>query len=320
MKMIRRKNANIPREDLNDLGFGNKVIQQTHLRLLNHDGSFNVERTGLPFLRSISPFHSLLTMSWWKFHLTILTIYLVINAFFGLIYLVIGVEELTGGNVDTILQKFFKAFFFSVQTFTTVGYGQISPQGFLANMVATIDAFIGLMTFALATGLLFARFSKPVAKIIFSKNALIAPYRDIKAFEFRISNGRRSQLIEVEVKVLFVRFEMVNCRKIRRFYPLKLERSKVAFLPLHLTVVHPIDELSPMNGFTPDDLEAGLAEFLILITAIDETFSQTVHARSSYRYDEVIWNARYSDMFQYPESGIISVNLHRLHEYEEVKK
>jgi inward rectifier potassium channel len=173
---------------------------------------------------------------------------------------------------------------------------------------------VGLLGFALATGLLFARFSRPTAKIIFSERAVVAPYRGITAFEFRIANARRNQLIEVEAKVLFARFEDSDGNSIRRFYTLALERNKVVFFPLSWTIVHPIDEASPLFGLTAADLTATNAEFLVLLTGIDETFSQTVHARSSYQADEVIWNAKFSSIFKKGGKGnTLSIDVRRLH-------
>ena len=303
-------------EELNDLGFGAKVTQQDHLRLLNRDGSFNVERHGLPFFRTISPYSALLTMPWWKFHVMIFSAYIGINILFASLYLLIGPGALSGIDTGSESGKFWHAFFFSIQTFTTVGYGQVAPKGFLANILSAMDAFVGLMTFALATGLLFARFSRPWAQIVFSEKAVIAPYQDKMAFEFRLANELRSQLIEVEIKVLFTHFEKINDRRVRRFHQLSLERTKVAFFPLHWTVVHPIDEQSPLWGLTAEDLAKSEAEFLILLTAIDETFSQSVHTRSSYRYDEIVWNARFASVFQPPGEGIVKVNIHKLHEIE----
>src|SRR5262249_29544799 len=151
----------------------------------------------------------------------------------------------------------------------------------------------------LATGILFARFSRPTAKILFSRNAIIAPYRENIAFEFRIANERKNQIIELEAKVLFTRFEPIDGSSTRRYYSLALERSKVAFFPLTWTIVHPITPTSPLYGLTDQDLRETRAEFLILLTGIDETFSQTVHSRSSYRADEVIWNARFTDVFEH---------------------
>jgi inward rectifier potassium channel len=214
-----------------------------------------------------------------------------------------------------------EAFFFSVETFTTIGYGNIIPANFAANVLVTIDAFVGSLGFALATGLLFARFSRPTAKLVFSEKGLIAPYRGITAFEFRIANQRPSQLIDVDAKVLLSRMEEVNGTRMRRFYNLPLERERVVFFPLAWTVVHPIDEESPLNGLTPEDLRETQSEFLVLITAIDDTFSQTVHSRTSYRYDEVKWRHKFRDLFTSDRDGdgIHRNDLRRLHDIEEVE-
>src|SRR5262249_9746259 len=151
---------------------------------------------------------------------------------------------------------FLRAFFFSIHTLATIGYGTITPVGVPANVIVSIESFIGLFGLALCTSLLFARFSRPTAKILFSRQAIIAPYQGIKAFEFRIANMRRSQIIELEAKVLFARFEDVGGRQLRRFYPMKLERERVVFFPLSWTIVHPIDEESPFYGMTDADLRA----------------------------------------------------------------
>jgi inward rectifier potassium channel len=212
-----------------------------------------------------------------------------------------------------------RASFFSVQTFATIGYGQVSPVGLAANLTVTLESLIGLLGFALATGLLFARFSRPTAKIIFSRNAIIAPYHGINAFEFRITNARSNQIIEVEAKVLFSRFELVDGRSVRRFYPLPLERDKVAFLPLSWTIVHPIDEESPLRGLDADHMHDTNAEFLILLTGIDETFSQTVHTRSSYKAEEMVWDAKFSDIYRRPTAdGELTADIRLLHSIERV--
>ena len=316
--MLKRK-RDISADELKDLGFGSKVTQQSRFRLLNHDGSFNVERRGLSFYSTLNLYHSLLTMPWWKFHLTILSSYLVINASFAMAFLLCGPNAIEGATGETLIERFLNAFFFSVQTFTTLGYGHLNPNGLAANFVATFASFFGLFGFAFATGLLFARFSRPTAKIIFSNLAIIAPYGGITAFEFRIANARRNQLNEVEVHVLYTQMETLDGKRIRRFYELVLERQKVAFLPLHLTVVHPIDKTSPLFGLTSEDLHETEAEFLILVTAVDDTFSQTVHVRSSYRYDEIVWGAKFRDIFKHSDKNVIQVDLHRIHEVERLE-
>lgn len=313
---IKRNTAKSSQEDLKDLGFGSRVSNQSVERLLNKDGSFNVHRSGLSFFTSLSPYHSLLTMSWWKFNFNIFIFFLGINALFALAFVLIGVESLPGSIPGNVLQFYLDAFFFSIQTFTTVGYGVLSPQGTLANSVASLCAFVGLLSFALATGLLFARFSRPTARIIFAENVLITPFQEASALMFRIANARKNQLIELEVKILYSRLEYSNGRHVRRYYPLPLVRNKVVFFPLHWTVVHKIDENSPLYGVTQSRLEEEMAEFLILLTGIDETFSQPVHARSSYRFDEIKWNVKFSDMFFVNKDNQLSIDMQKLSDTE----
>ena len=174
---------------------------------------------------------------------------------------------------------------------------------------------MGLLGFALAAGILFARFSRPLADIVFSQHAIIAPYRDMRAFEFRIANRRTNEVLELQAQVLFSLLE--GPERARRFYPLSLERQKVVFFPLTWTVVHPIDGSSPLRGLTHQNLVEADAEILILLTGIDETFSQTVQARSSYKPDEIVWNAKYTDIYQRPRGGgLLSVDIARIHEIE----
>ncbi len=194
----------------------------------------------------------------------------------------------------------------------------MSPSGFAANVVVAFEALTGLFGFALATGLLFARFSRPNAKIQYSENAVIAPFHGITGFMFRIVNERQNQLIEVNATLTFSRMETHNGRQVRKFYPLPLERDKVTFFPLHWTIVHPIDEKSPLFGVTHKELIESDAEFAILLTGIDETFSQSVHSRSSYKFDEVVVGAKFRDMFLPMENGIVRVDLRRLSDIEQI--
>jgi inward rectifier potassium channel len=304
------------RDNSNDLGFGSRVSQLSRNRLLNRDGSFNVVRKGLSFAHSLSPYHSLLTMSWWKFNTIVFVFYIFLNVLFGGAYYLCGEDALQGTGSRSTGTRFLDDFFFSIQTSTTIGYGRIAPVGLAANILVSLEAMTGLLGFALATSLLFARFSRPNAKVIFSHKAVIAPYRGITAFEFRIANARSNQLIQVEASVILSRIERGTKGKIRRFHRLSLERDRVVFFPLNWTIVHPIDERSPLHGASQESFYDSEPEFLILLTGTDETFSQTVHARSSYKGKEVVWGARFSDMFQPPDEGIISVDLHRIHDIE----
>jgi inward rectifier potassium channel len=314
-----RRTAAVHNNENEDLGLGSRITQQSRTRFLNKDGSFNVERTGVPFLRSLSPYHALLTMSWSKFYIIVALAYFLTNAIFACGYVLCGDGALRGATATGALGHFAEAFFFSVQTLATIGYGGISPAGLAANFLVTIEALAGLFGFALATGLLFARFSRPNAKIMFSDKAVIAPFRDISGFMFRIINERKNQLIEVEIKLTFSRMETVNGKPVRRFHQLELERPKVIFFPLHWTIVHPIDEKSPLFGVTQESLEESDAEFSILVTAIDEIFAQTVHTRSSYKYHEITVGAKFRDMFLPSKEGTVRIDVARLHDIEPAK-
>ena len=304
-------------DDHRDLGFGSVVASESHQRLLNRDGSFNVERTGLSFWASFSLYHSLLEMSWPKFLSVMTLFYILSNALFALAFVACGDRALAGAEGEG---RFLRAFFFSVHTFATIGYGNVSPVGFAANALVTLEALVGLFAAALLTGLIFARFARPTAKILFSRQAVVAPYQGRSAFMFRVSNGRRNQIIELAATVLMAKFETVDNRRLRRFYALNLERTKVVFFPLTWTIVHPIDEASPLYGLTQEDLLASDAEFLVLFTGIDETFSQTVHTRSSYKAEEVVWNARFSDIYnRSADDQLLRVDIRRLHNIEPLK-
>lgn len=284
-------------QDLRDLGFGAVVSRESHQRLLNRDGSFNVERRGLGFWNTLSLYHVLLTMPWSRFFLLGIGGYILANALFALAYRMCGTNALITTAPGMEQHPFMRAFFFSVETISTIGYGNIVPVGVAANVVVTIEALAGLMGFAIATGLLFARFSRPTANVAFSSHAVVAPYQGMTALEFRVANARANELIEVNAKVIVSRFEQVDGVHTRRYYPLNLERDGVVFLPLTWTVVHPIDEQSPLHGETVESMRASHSEVLVLLKAFDETFSTIVQTRTSYIADDIVWGARFANAF-----------------------
>ena len=313
------RSAWVGEEQNRDLGFGAVVAGESRQRLLNRDGSFNVARRGLTLGTSLSLYHTLLTTTWTRFMALVVASYLLVNAVFALVFVLCGPGALQTALPGAGVAGFARAFFFSVETFSTIGYGNVAPVGMAANLVVTVEALVGLLWLALATGLLFARFSRPTARIRFSRTAVIAPYRGIQAFEFRIANLRSSQLIEVEATVMFTRFEERGGRPIRRFYQLPLERSAVVFFPLSWTIVHPIDDASPLKGLTRDDMRRSDAEFLVLLSGVEETFAQRVHARSSYRWDEVVWGAKFSDILHHPRKDeAMTLDVSRLDSIEPV--
>lgn len=300
-----------------DLGFGSVVATESQKRLLNRDGSFNVARHGLGFFASLNPYPTLLSMPWTHFLGFVTVVYLLVNLVFTIAYLACGPGALRDLQPDEALGPFARAFFFSVESFSTIGYGHVIPMGMAANVLITVESLTGLLIFALLAGLVFARFSHPKASIIFSETAIIAPYNGITAFEFRIANQHNSQITDLHANVLLTRIEQGNQGPVRRFYTLELERPSVALFPLSWTVVHPITSESPLYGLEARDLVESDAEFLVLLTGFGEVFSQKVHTRSSYKPDEIIWNARFSNLFlQRPSDGMMSIDVQKIHSTE----
>jgi inward rectifier potassium channel len=297
-------------EEPNDLGFGNKATGSE--RLMNKDGSYNVVRKGHYIW---TPYQNLVEMDWGQFFALVFAFYFVVNLFFATVFFLIGADQFNGVRAETGMASFFDLFFFSAQTLTTVGYGFLSPKGVLANAVASVEALMGLMAFALATGLLFARFSRPKARIAFSKNALISPYKDGKALMFRIANLRNNNLINLEVRITMAWIEVVNGVRHRRFAPLTLERDKVVLFPLNWTIVHPIDESSPLYQKEGPDLNDMQPEIVILISGYDETFAQNVHTNSSYAAADLVCNAKFLPMY-FEEEGHITLQLDLIDEYQ----
>jgi inward rectifier potassium channel len=292
-----------------DLGFGSLALRP-HYRLLNRDGSFNVRRLHERLLDKLFGYHALINLSWSSFFVLLGVWYMAINALFAIGYLALGPGALQGSFEGAL---FWRAFFFSIHTFATVGYGNIVPVSFLANALVAIQTLFGLLSLAVATGLVFARFSRPNALVLFSRTALIAPYRDQTSFQFRIVNGRRSQLLNVQALVMHSRFETVGGARVRRFYTMELERSFVAVFPANWTVVHPVSPQSPIFGWTKEQLVDAEAEFLVLLNAVDETYSQTVYSRSSYSARELEWGRRFSMMF-FEEGTQAVLDLERLND------
>jgi len=296
-------------------GFGSKTDHQPK-RLLNQDGSLNVKKTGLTFFDHFSVFHFFVTTNWMTFNLLVITSYLLINILFGTIYWAIGIEDI-GIRDQTPIENFLESVYFSAQTFSTVGYGRANPSGHLSNFVAFIEMLVGMMYLALAAGLLFARFSRPVAKIVFSKKALISPYRGGKGFMLRLSNAKTNLLLEVEVKVLLSLNIMEKGDSVRKFFDLPLEMNKINMLSLSWTVVHPIDENSPLSDLDEKQLEQSNAEFVVLVRGFNNTLSQNIHARTSYKPQNIEWNAKFAPIFSYKDGKTV-IAVDKISDYEKI--
>ena len=286
-------------------------------RAINRDGRFNVRRTGATW-HDAHPYLFLINASWPKFLLLVSLAFIVLNTLFAAIYALIGYDHVKGTEAATPFLRFVNTFFFSAHTLTTVGYGNMWPVGAAANTVAALEALTGLMSFAIATGLLFGRFSKPSARIGFSPAMVIAPYMDVTALQFRVVNRRSNNLINLNARLLLMTVEVIDGKPIRKFSALELERTSVLFLALTWTIVHPIDDKSPLFGKTAEEMAQMQMEFIVVMDAFDESFGQTVHTRYSYRYDEIVWGAKFTATFEVEESGDLMLEIDRVGEYQPV--
>ena len=285
-------------------------------RAINRSGTFNVVRLGAGW-RDTNPYLQLVSMSWPAYLVTLLAAYVVVNALFAVAYYALGPGALrTLPETSSELGRFLTGFYFSSHTLTTVGFGSISPGTPAANLVAAFEALVGLMAFAVATGIFFGRVARPTARIGFSERALIAPYQDGSSLQFRVVNRRANSLAELNVTVVLMAVEPSENGVKRTFSRVRLEREQVYFFPLTWTVVHPIDEESPLYGKTAADLERLQAEFLIIFKAWDETFGQTVHQRYSYRYDEIVWNAHFTPAFEVNRAGDLDLHVDQVGLYK----
>jgi inward rectifier potassium channel len=293
-------------------------VQSRNQRSIRDDGSFNIEHRGLPLAQPSDIYQELITMPWLKFNLLVFSFYAFVNTLFACFYFAIGTQYLTNIEGNTKWEKFLDAFFFSAQSLTTVGYGRVAPVGIPASAIAAVESLVGLLGFALATGLLYGRFSRPSAKIVRSKNMIMAPYKDGVGLMFRIANGRKTQLIDVEVIVTLARIEIEDGKEMRRFYPLELERSRIAMFPMAWTIVHPITGESPIYGKSQHDLQKEDTELLVSFKAYDDTFSNLVHTRISYKYSDLVWGAKFVMMFEQREDGSTLHYLNKISDFDRV--
>ena len=307
-----------PQEQFNqDLGLGGKLSERSPVRLVNHDGTFNVRRNDLNPFHPYNAYHTLLSLPIPRLLGLMAAGYLVANVFFAALYWLAGPDALQG-TAESQLGRFEDCLFFSVQTLATIGYGRLVPHSRAANVLVALEALVGLLGFAILSALLFARFTRPTAKIDFSRNAIIAPYRNGWALMFRLVNLRNHHLTEVSAVVSFARWVVdADGSRRRRFDLLPLERSSIIFMPLHWVIVHPIVDGSPFSGQSPDSFAASDPEVVVLISADDETFAQRVHAKTSYDKNDIVWGARFRDMYL-GDTDHVAIDLRRLHDIERV--
>ncbi|MEO8763152.1 MAG: ion channel [Ginsengibacter sp.] len=314
---ILRKISSKAKPEINT-GFGNNPSSYGG-RFVNKNGRPNIEKSGIGFLEKISWYHTMLLLPRWKFFLIIVLFYVISNLLFATVYFIIGVDTLGEIPSPSTMTNFGEAFFFSTQTFTTVGYGRISPIGFISSSIAAFEALIGLLSFALVTGLLYGRFAKPVAYLRFSHNALIAPYKDINALMMRVAPYKNTNLVDASANMTLGMTVEENGVNVNKFYQLDLEFSTVNALSLSWTLVHPITEKSPLFNFTKGDFENVKGEILIFIKAFDDLFSNVVVARTSYLFSEIQHGAKFIPMYERALTGDKTIiYLDKLNSYTEV--
>jgi inward rectifier potassium channel len=292
------------------------MSDRSRVRLLNHDGTFNVRRNNFSPFHPYNAYNTLLSLPIPRLLAMMAAGYFATNLLFASLYWLAGPDALAG-TAGAPLGRFEDCLFFSVQTLATIGYGKLVPASRVANILVAFEALVGLLGFAILSGLLFARFTRPTAKIRFSRNALIAPYRNGWALMFRLVNLRSHDLTDVHAVVSFARWIEEDGTRRRRFDQLALERDAILFMPLHWVIVHPITEASPLRGFTQAGLAGADPEVVCLISAADETFAQTVHAKTSYDKSDLAWGAQFVDMYL-PDTDRVAIDLDRLHQIESV--
>lgn len=299
-----------------DLGI-DRTAQKGRQRTINADGSYNMERKTGRLLGNFYLYHWLITTKWNHYWMVVFGFYGIMNVIFASIYYLIGVDQLSGAEGTTPAIQLMHCFFFSAQSFTTVGYGGIFPVGRMANFIATLEAFTGLMTFALATGTLYGRFSRPVSRIKYSKNLILAPYKDITGMQFMVANEMSSSLMEMEARVNMSWLEDDGTgNMVRKFAQLPLEIDKIALFPTSWILNHPIDEESILYGRSIEEIKKLDLEVYVLLKGFDDVFSQTIYSRHSYLVEDFIYGAKFRRPWTINDEGRIVMDLTKVGDYD----
>jgi inward rectifier potassium channel len=283
-------------------------------RVVQREASDRVVAIGLRAGRLGDLYHYLLVLPWAVFLTGVSVVYLALNLLFAGLYL-LG----DGAVANARPGVFSDAFFFSVETLSTIGYGQMAPATLYGNIVMTVEALAGVMLVAVTAGLMFARFSKPTARVVFSKLAVVGPFNGMPTLSLRLANARRNQILEAQVAVALVRDERTaEGDWIRRFYDLQLARQRSPIFAMTFTVLHPIDADSPLRNASPSSLAGESAELVVTVTGLDETTLQPIHARTSYLADEICWDRRFADVFTQTKDGRLAIDYRRFHDTEPI--
>lgn len=279
--------------------------------IMNSDGSFNVNRVNKR-TNILDTYHYLINITWTRFFLLAIVAFTAVNVLFALIYLLIGVDQIMVPT-NSVLENFITALFFSAQTLTTLGYGFLAPNGMLSGFISSFEAFLGLSMFAFLTGLIYGRFSKPKASIRFSENLIFRDFNTTKAIMFRLVNNRSNVMIKPKATVTLALSKLNNKNEYKRsFYNLKLEREQINYLPTTWTIVHEIDQDSPLIEYKNEELNLLNAELVVMITYFDQSFNQEVHQIHSYNFKDLKLNYKFNPAFYYDKDGKLILDFDKI--------
>lgn len=276
-----------------------RLQRPTRIEIRRRNGQLHIDGVDVWYSYWRDPYHLLLTIPWPGFFLVIVGIYTVINTIFALLYLAGG-----DGIANAEPGSFWDAFFFSVQTLASIGYGAMYPTTFYTNLIVTLEAVTSIVSIAVLTGLAFARFTRSTARIMFSRHAVVTPFQGVPTLMARAANQRRNHIREGEVQMYLLRDELNDDGHfMRRFYDLPLVRSRTPSFVLSWTLMHPITSTSPLYGCTTESLQKSHAEILLLIHGVDGTVNQPVYANHTYAAEDILWNHRFADILHVGAEG-----------------
>ena len=278
---------------------------------MNSDGSLNINRVNKR-TNILDTYHYLINITWTRFFLLAIVAFTAVNVLFALIYLLIGVDQIMVPT-NNVLENFITALFFSAQTLTTLGYGYLAPNGMLSGFISSFEAFLGLSMFAFLTGLIYGRFSKPKASIRFSENLIFRDFNTTKALMFRLVNNRSNVMIKPKATVTLALSKLNNKNEYKRsFYNLKLEREQINYLPTTWTIVHEIDQDSPLIEYKNEELNLLNAELVVMITYFDQSFNQEVHQIHAYNFKDLKLNYKFNPAFYYDKDGKLILDFDKI--------
>lgn len=285
--------------------------KQRHIRSV-HVGQTQVLAKGHPTRGLFDPYHFVLTLSWPQFFGLLVLLFFSLNLCFALAYWLVP-----GSVANARPGVFWDHFFFSVETLATVGYGEMSPATTAGHVIAVVEIMSGMTILAVTTGLIFARFAKPKARIMFSRQAVIRQFDGQRVLMLRMANERYNRIVDVSAMLSIVRVERLKeGEPFFRIHDLKLRRERTQVFNLTWTLIHEIDEHSPLHGLSAEDLENSQAQIAVSITGHDETVAASVHAVHDYGWQDIVFDARFADVLrELPDGGRV-VDLTRFHEVE----